>query len=43
MKFETGARWEFTGVEIPDSPYLNKSIKDYIKKGNQNPIFYINM
>lgn len=43
VKFETGARWEFTGVEIPDSPYLNKSIKYNIKKGNQNPIFYINM
>lgn len=43
VKFEKGARWEFKGVEIPDSSYLNKSIKDYIKKGNQNPIFYINM
>ena len=43
VKFDTGDRWEFIGVEIHDSPYLNKSIKEYIKKGNQNPIFYINM
>lgn len=43
VKFATGDRWEFTGVEIPDSKYLNMSIKEYIKKGNQNPILYINM
>lgn len=43
MRFPTGDRWEFIGVEIEDSEYLNKSVKDYIKKGNQNPIFYINM
>lgn len=43
VKFDTGDRWEFIGVEIHDSPYLNKSIKEYIKKGNRNPIFYINM
>lgn len=43
MKFETGDRWEFAGIEIEDSPYLNVSVKEYIKHGNQNPIFYINM
>ena len=43
VKFETGDRWEFTGTEIEDSPYLNVSVKEYIKHGNQNPIFYINM
>lgn len=42
-QFETGERWEFEGTEIFDSPYLNTSVKDYIKKGNQNPILYINM
>lgn len=41
--FETGKRWEFEGVEVADSPYLNTSVKDYIRQGNQNPIFYINM
>lgn len=43
VKFDTGDKWELIGVEIHDSPYLNKSIKEYIKKGNRNPIFYINM
>lgn len=43
VKFDTGNRWEFTGIEVDDSPYLNTSVKEYIKKGNQNPIFYINM
>ena len=42
-QFESGPRWEFDGVEVPDSPYLNTSVKDYIRPGNQNPIFYINM
>lgn len=42
-RFATGDRWEFIGTEIEDSEYLNKSIKAYIKHGNQNPIFYINM
>lgn len=36
-------RWEFTGTEVENSPYLNTSVKEYIKPGNQNPIFYINM
>lgn len=43
VKFETGDRWEFTGTEIEDSSYLNVSVKEHIKHGNQNPIFYINM
>lgn len=43
VKFETGDRWEFTGTEIEDSPYLNVSVKEHIKHGNQNSIFYINM
>lgn len=43
VKFDTGDRWEFTGAEVVDSPYLNTSVKEYIKKGNQNPIHYINM
>lgn len=42
-QFDTGDRWEFEGVEVPDSPYLNTSVKDYIRPGNQNPFFYINM
>lgn len=42
MQFPT-ERWEFIGTEVPDSPYLNKSVKDYIRHGNQNPIFYINL
>lgn len=41
--FEKGPRWEFVGTEILDSEYLNKSIKTFIQKGNQNPIRYINM
>jgi len=43
MKFDSGVRWEFTGIEVKDSPYLNVSVKEYIKHGNQNPIRYINM
>lgn len=43
VKFESGNRWEFTGTEVKDSPYMNVSVKEYIKHGNQNPIFYINM
>lgn len=41
--FETGARWEFEGVEVSDSPYLNKSVKGYIRKGNRSSFIYINM
>lgn len=35
-------RWEFNGIEINDSPYLNKSVKNIINCG-QNPITYYNM
>lgn len=42
-QFDKGPRWEFLGFEIPDSPYLNTSVANLIRHGNQNPIFYINM
>jgi hypothetical protein len=35
-------RWEFEGIEINDSPYLHKSVKNIISCG-QNPITYYNM
>lgn len=41
--FKTGPRWEFEGIEVFDSPYLNMTVKDSIHNGNQNPINYINM
>ena len=41
--FEKGARWEFEGFEIHDSPYLSTSVAHLISHGNQNPIFYINL
>lgn len=34
-------RWEFNGEEVENSPYLNKSVTNFIKPGNQNPIKYI--
>ena len=42
-EFDSGKRWEFEGVEVLDSPYLNTSVKGLIRPGNQNPIFYINL
>lgn len=41
--FDKGARWEFEGYEVKDSPYLNTSVVGFINHGNQNPIRYINM
>lgn len=35
-------RWEFDGIEVEDSPYLHKSVKNIITCG-QNPISYYNM
>ena len=39
---EYEGRWEFEGVEIIDSPYLHKSVKNIISCG-QNPISYYNL
>ena len=41
--FDKGKRWEFEGKEVPNSPYLNTSVKGLVRHGNQNPIFYINL
>ena len=35
-------RWEFEGVEINDSPFLNMRIQEMLQ-GRQNPVMYINM
>ena len=38
-------RFEFTGEIAPEKTrtyYIGKSVKDYFKKGNSNPIYYIN-
>lgn len=38
-------RWEFTGRVAPDeirSAYVNTSVKDYFKLGQQSPITYVN-
>ena len=39
---EHEGRWEFDGIEVKDSPYLHKSVKNIINCG-QNPITYYNM
>ena len=39
---EYEGRWEFDGIEVEDSPYLHKSVKNIITCG-QNPISYYNM
>ena len=39
---EYPGRWEFEGVEIEDSPYLNMDISALMVK-RQNPVMYINM
>lgn len=38
-------RWEFEGEKVPEdirNKYLKKSVRNYMPKGNQNPIKYIN-
>ena len=35
-------RWEFDGIEVNDSPYLHKSVKNIMNCG-QNPITYYNL
>jgi len=38
-------RWEFEGEIAPElirSKYIDKSVREYIKKGSQNPIRYVN-
>ena len=38
-----GSRWEFVGKVAGSSvrdKYINQSIENYIRKGNQNPIRY---
>lgn len=37
----SGTRYAFDGVEVPDSPYLNKDISEYIK--GMSPVRYINL
>lgn len=39
---EYEGRWEFDGIEVNDSPYLHKSVKNIINCG-QNPVTYYNM
>lgn len=39
------ARWEFEGEIAPESircKYINKSVREYLKRGSQNPIKYVN-
>ena len=39
---EMEGRWEFTGEQIADSPYIGKSVKSYYGR-TMNPVRYINM
>lgn len=39
---EYKGRWEFDGIEVEESPYLHKTVKNIITCG-QNPISYYNM
>ena len=39
---EYEGRWEFDGIEVNDSPYLHKSVKNIMNYG-QNPITYYNL
>ena len=44
-KENSSNRWEFTGTVAEDSirnKYVGKSVKDYFKKGESNPIKYYN-
>jgi len=44
--FKESGRWEFDGGIAPEhirSKYIFGSIKNYIKKGNRNPIKYVNV
>jgi hypothetical protein len=39
-------RWEFVGKRAPDNVrqlYLGKSVAAHFRKGNQNPISYVNV
>jgi uncharacterized protein len=38
-------RWEFVGDVAPQwvrEKYVRRSVKEYLKRGNQNPIVYVN-
>ena len=39
---EMEGRWEFTGEQVADSPYIGKSVKSYYGR-TTNPVRYINM
>lgn len=39
---EYRGRWEFEGMEIKDSPFINMNISHLLGK-RQNPVMYINM
>lgn len=41
-RYHRAGRWEFEGIEIPDSPYIGTSIRNLLKP-SQNPIQYYNM
>jgi uncharacterized protein len=45
FSFADSRRWEFEG-EVADnnlrSKYIDKSVREYFKPGNQNPIKYVN-
>jgi hypothetical protein len=36
-------RYEFVGEEVADSPYIGKSVYNYINSKTQKPVQYINM
>jgi hypothetical protein len=36
-------RYEFVGEEVIDSPYIGKSVYNYINNKAQNPVQYINL
>lgn len=39
--YQRTGRWEFEGEQILDSPYINTSVRNIVKIG-QNPIMYYN-
>jgi uncharacterized protein len=45
-KEKWNGRWEFIGKVAPDmirNKYIGKSVEHYFKKGNANPIYYLNI
>jgi hypothetical protein len=45
QRMDPEGRWEFVGEVAPEwvrGKYVGRSVKAYLKRGNQNPILYVN-